>query len=457
MSSSCIRFNAATSTSDAVLAGYQFRSKEFPDILIIVLNNNEDFKKGIEDLFKSRKMKYSYKDVLEEVEYHETREAYWIRQGKTTKSAHILASFETARKFARQDLGGLNLYLWTEIEREDKYGMSYKDLERLRNEDRKFQIEVLSSAGYGEDGKILELKFRARVIDRIARIIASGKVEVGVENRGTILADRDISINTAKDIEFKKDNVAVIAGYRHTEKIESMEQEKSFKKALRNFNSDIKLKFGKNSDNNQVRLFSMAEGAGNVEILASLLLELNKVLAGLEKEGDKKIERIVVYMPEVLSDGRTGAGKEIIMTYLKNIETRNALSIKEEIIKNIEKNLAGEEIVVMKDDYSDLSKDGEVKYPDLAFRFVLAREINSVLRKEGDNQREGFMAIINLLALRSGFDAGYKEELDKITAQIKQGKNAEEILNRIIIKIKPINYEEIVEYTAMHEAVAKSL
>jgi len=120
-----------------IAPSFQFRLND--DTVVLVMNNNSAFREAVEKIFK--KTTFSYSDVLEEAEYHELREAYWINEGLTSSEAHIAASAETIKKFGRAELNGLTPYHYTEL-----LSLSQSALQSLLDEDRSSHKKALHKA-----------------------------------------------------------------------------------------------------------------------------------------------------------------------------------------------------------------------------------------------------------------------------------------------------------------------
>ena len=151
--------------SDAAVA-YQFMDGER---LIIVLNNNTQFRRSVEKQLDGTD--FSYNSVLTEAMYHELRERFWmdwagknkdklkLPEGITPeRAAHILAGEEQAQKFGKEQLDGFSPYMYFEIASHKRKGEMgwFEDITGESREDHQAVLEAVFEDGSVEKDYDLE-------------------------------------------------------------------------------------------------------------------------------------------------------------------------------------------------------------------------------------------------------------------------------------------------------------
>ena len=108
-----------------------------------------------------------------------------------------------------------------------------------------------------------------------------------------------------------------------------------------------------------------------------------------------------------------------------------------------------ERVTILRDGYTDAFDRGEARAIDIAARFVLGRQIAAVYNAENDTaRREGLNSVKNMLSMLSG---------EEIVASLNTLDDLKTFLANNVIKINPLDYEEIRDYEDMQLAVAVSL
>jgi CRP-like cAMP-binding protein len=256
-----------------------------------------------------------------------------------------------------------------------------------------------------------------------AEMITTGAAGAPAAEPGdNVEARKVIAIGAGEEIERRSDPVRIVVGVVYN--LEDHNAYQTVERGVREMNSEIKAKFGVKPDNQQIITFKII--SGDMEATAreykNALEKANKTLP----EGG----RIVSYTPE-----------------MEGLEMAGAVSERADF-KEFRDN---DRITFVKDAYTDgiNPETGGMKPPDIAVRFVLARQIAFCLNATNpDAKRMGLDYIKELLTKISGAEA---------TAELADIKDLNTLLDRLFLKIRAVDYEEIRDWQMMQEAVAVSL
>jgi len=197
----------------------------------------------------------------------------------------------------------------------------------------------------------------------------------------------------------------------------------------------------------------MVEGVPDMENINAFLKELARTYRNFSDKYNDPEDTLVVYPPRIDAWAPDGDPKDTIQSWMAaaNIEGREE--------DELQRALADERVMVVKDTYSDCIGDtpGDIKLPDIAVRFVLARHLAALKNAENADTRSSiFKEIVDLLSMRSGDGADVSERLEEALAEIGT-EDITSLLNVIVVDVTPIPYEEIPQYAAMIKEVAVSL
>ena len=235
-------------------------------------------------------------------------------------------------------------------------------------------------------------------------------------------ARKVVAIGAGEEIERRSDPVRIVVGVVYN--LEDHDAYRTVERGVREMNSEIKTKFGVKPDNQQIITFKIVPG--NMEETAREYREaLEKANKTLPEGG-----RVVSYTPQ-----------------MEGLEMADAVSERDDF-KEFRDN---DRITFVKDAYTDgiNPETGGMRPPDIAVRFVLARQIAFCLNATNpDAKRMGLDYIKELLTKISGAEA---------TAELADVKDLNTLLDRLFLKIRAVDYEEIRDWQMMQEAVAVSL
>jgi hypothetical protein len=265
-----------------------------------------------------------------------------------------------------------------------------------------------------------------------------------------------VAVDESAAIRLKTVDVKVVVG-----NVSDPSTQSGMNNSVRNFNTNVKLKFGKDGDNQQLRTFKITldvDGRMNAdETIKSFSREIEKGLAGLKDSG-----RLVAYMPILdksdiarMNSETDLSAEDLLLNILTERNDPNLETIKQAI--------TDKKLVLLKDAYTDCFRAGTTALPDVAWRFVYARQYVNLFNTENAlGKKDTMLALLNLLKKVSGEDFNYPTEAElagfmkEITDSGKTGKFFD-FMSRTVIKIRPINYGEIQEYQQMMDKVAVSL
>ncbi|MFA6078443.1 MAG: hypothetical protein WC779_01715 [Candidatus Omnitrophota bacterium] len=181
------------------MAGFHFNLKS--GTIVIIIN-----KKFIDEIIKKAGNRVTYEDIVKEVKFHEGREAYWISRGYSARAAHIRASAEQAKAYARDDLGGLTPYHYAMLS-----SMTDSELETLLTEDRANHLALYERFGIAPQGRAYESKIRMHIIELVAgRVAEKFGVKLTSEDIDAIEKDLQSEAETREIMEAAE--IKTIAG-----------------------------------------------------------------------------------------------------------------------------------------------------------------------------------------------------------------------------------------------------
>jgi len=412
------------------------------------------------------------------------------------RAMRFLGELETARLYlfnARVDspedyLLGFNIFRDGHL---SAVGLSVEMLDRLNGKDLEEYIfhETLVEAfpgthdiNYGKadragsiQGKIFGGNTLKKVLRRFVTQMVMQKEretlksDIGMEMR---LVDRapsgiapervDETIAMGRSARQTQENVTVVAGYR----LPHVGMGAALKKAVRRFNSEVKLKFGSKGDNQQVRVNEIVySDDGELDEAATMISFLEEIQRFDETDSEKFM---VVFLPEIgwnTSDeglDRERTAKEALTDWLRDRNNIDAMAradnrIDDVYMRQVFQKLGSDRLVVQKDGYWDCyarAEDGTqvIQFPDIAARFNLARHYAAFLVTDNPaGKRDIMVHIIDAWNYLSG------EEIT-IPGEVLENEDLfMRFLNTMILSIKPLDYREIAEYESMLEKVGRSL
>ncbi|MBD3426653.1 MAG: cyclic nucleotide-binding domain-containing protein [Candidatus Omnitrophica bacterium] len=277
----------------------------------------------------------------------------------------------------------------------------------INMEARKFQLASLTEIGM--------------MPGEAAEMVASG--ETGEAPQGDNAATRQVlAIGAGEEIERRSDPVRMVVGVVYN--LEDHQTYQSVESGVREMNSELKAKFGEKPDNQQIITYKIIPGDTDATA----------------KEYLKALERATRTLPE---GGR-------IVSYTPQME---GLEMAEVVNENdlFKEYRANENVTFVKDAYTDGldPETGRMRPPDIAVRFVLARQIAFCLNATNpDARRMGIDYIKDLLTRISG-----KEAADQLAGV----EDINTLLDKLFLKIRAVDYEQIRDWQMMQEAVAVSL
>ena len=267
----------------------------------------------------------------------------------------------------------------------------------------------------------LALLTEAAVTPGEAAEIVAGAPE-GAAIGDNVEARQVVAVAAGEEIERRSDPVRIVVGVVYN--LEDHAAFQTVERGVRDMNSEVKAKFGIKPDNQQIITFKIMPG--NMQATAK---EYKKALDNANRtlpEGG----RIVSYTPQ-----------------MKGLEMVDTVDTTDEFKEYRDK----ERITFVKDAYTDgiNPETGGMRPPDIAVRFVLARQIAFCLNSTNpDAKRMGLDYIKDLLTRISGAE---------IAEQLAGVNDLNTLLDRLFLKIRAVDYEEIRDWQMMQEAVAVSL
>ena len=267
----------------------------------------------------------------------------------------------------------------------------------------------------------------------IAKAVSAGERPVEVakeaaEGVGIDMESRKVSdIKAGEEIERRTDPVKIVVAGVYD--LNNPDAFRSIEKAVRKFNSEIKTKFGEQADNQQIIVFRIEKGnpAATAE---NYRKAMDRAMKELDRLPEEAKARLVSYTPQM-------EGMEL------------ADNVMDEARPEFAQYRTDPRVTLVRDGYTDAFDRGEARAIDIAARFILGRQIAFCYNADNDAARmEGLKRVRDLLSMLSG---------EEIAATLNTLDDLKNYLANNIIKINPIDYEEIRDYEDMQLAVAVSL